>query len=265
MNWRTSLRFPSRPRISRECQQLIEALICEKEDRIGSRRLDSVSRPNSVIVQNRQQAAALGGGGGGMSKGLEGADAIKAHPWFADIDFATIHLKTPPFVPQLKSPESTKYFEDNIDDNTLPAPDAGLGGEITRDPLLKNKEEGAALLDVRKQLAFQVSCHLFTFIAVELNVLTGMDVQETEESPIRSENWNSEFRQTSRLASCSRKESITSRRWVRIRSKSLCLDSVFILRLALLHDILCVYPFHFISRLIYLRFVHSCRRSHLPI
>lgn len=120
MNWRSSLRFPAHPRVSREAQDLITSLICEKEDRLGSRGTASLSRPNSVLTQRRSEFNLNTAGGpapGGYDRNMnEGADEIKAHPFFRGIDFNTIHLQTPPFVPELSSPGDTRYFEDDIDD-----------------------------------------------------------------------------------------------------------------------------------------------------
>ena len=42
--------------------------------------------------------------------GREGADEIKAHPFFAGIDWDRIRECDPPFVPQLKSIIDTAYF-----------------------------------------------------------------------------------------------------------------------------------------------------------
>lgn len=54
LNWKQSLRFPSRPRVSHEAVNLMEQLLCEPEDRLGSQASSSVSRPNSMIVQARR-------------------------------------------------------------------------------------------------------------------------------------------------------------------------------------------------------------------
>ncbi|CAG8735691.1 7002_t:CDS:2, partial [Acaulospora morrowiae] len=112
INWRTSLKFPSRPRVSREVQDLIEHLICEKEDRLGSGGLAS-NRPNKLYMANRKNA----------SSNLGDASGIKSHPWFKDIDWDNLHKSTPPFVPRLKDETDTRYFEEDIDDNPLAAPD----------------------------------------------------------------------------------------------------------------------------------------------
>lgn len=149
MTWKTSLRFPSRPKISREAQNLIESLICEKGDRLGS---GFSLGPSSRILNSEGTRL--------VDRGMaHGAEEIKAHPFFKSINFDTIHLQTPPFVPDLQCPSDTRYFEDDIDPNPLAAPDAALhAADATKDPMLKGAH-GATNLDVRKQLAFQV-CYI---------------------------------------------------------------------------------------------------------
>jgi len=83
LQWRTSLRFPHKPRISREAQAMIEGLLCEKEDRLGSKgwmgTMNKGNRPNSVVLQQRG-GAVLKGYGEGVAN--DGAEEIKAQPWF---------------------------------------------------------------------------------------------------------------------------------------------------------------------------------------
>ena len=43
--------------------------------------------------------------------GFNGADEIKRHPFFEGIDWETLFLMSPSFVPQLDNPESTDYFD----------------------------------------------------------------------------------------------------------------------------------------------------------
>ncbi|CAI2176676.1 4200_t:CDS:2 [Funneliformis geosporum] len=144
VNWRQYLRFPSRPRVSRDVQDLIEHLICEKEDRFGSKMTSSAVKPNGLYMANRKSTVLV----------LGDASEIKLHPWFKGIDWENLHKKTPPFRPQLSSEIDTRYFEDNIDDNPLAPP----GGEVERkpkDPMLRDKHHGKEILRMRKELAFK--------------------------------------------------------------------------------------------------------------
>jgi hypothetical protein len=70
---------------------------------------------------------------------------------FRTIDFTSIHLSEPPFVPELRSKDDTRYFDDNIDPNPLATPGTAGRAYVTKDPLLRDPE----LLDIRKELAFK--------------------------------------------------------------------------------------------------------------
>ncbi|KAF8983876.1 hypothetical protein BGZ46_009333 [Entomortierella lignicola] len=153
INWRQNLRFPAKPKVSREVQDLIEKLICEKEYRIGrsppvsnaNKRWSTVS-PHLMQQQQQQLNQSIN------SQGLGDASEIKNHPWFRGIDWTTLRSQQPPFKPALKDPADTRYFDEMVDDNPMAAPE---GEErVIRDPLLGNKNEGRRLLDMRKKLAF---------------------------------------------------------------------------------------------------------------
>ncbi|KAK4054541.1 hypothetical protein OIV83_001035 [Microbotryomycetes sp. JL201] len=102
LNWRTHLRFPTAPRISREAQDLISSLVCEPQDRLGSERQ------------------------------LSGATVAQ---------------------------DGTEQIMDDIEDETLPPPDhvPGKPAQATscKDPLLSHAQHGRAVLELRKELAFQ--------------------------------------------------------------------------------------------------------------
>jgi protein-serine/threonine kinase len=41
------------------------------------------------------------------------AEEIRAHKWFRNVPWDRLHLQTPPFVPQIRSADDTRYFEDD--------------------------------------------------------------------------------------------------------------------------------------------------------
>ncbi|GBE81094.1 Serine/threonine-protein kinase CBK1 [Sparassis crispa] len=155
LNWRQSLRFPSRPRVSREGVNLMEQLLCEPEDRLGSQASSSVSRPNSMIVQARRSGFISPAG---FPSNVDGSHLIKAHPWFRGIDWDNIHRYPAPYRPELHHPEDTRHFDDDIPAEPL-APANGAAADATRDPLLRDKVHGADILEVRKALAFAGFTH----------------------------------------------------------------------------------------------------------
>ncbi|CDO72532.1 hypothetical protein BN946_scf184983.g15 [Trametes cinnabarina] len=155
LNWKQSLRFPSRPRVSHEAVNLMEQLLCEPEDRLGSQASTSVSRPNSMIIQARRSGFITPQGTTGS---VDGAHLIKAHAWFRGIDWENIHRYPAPYRPELRSPEDTRHFDDDIPPEPL-APANGAAADATRDPLLRDKVHGGEILEVRKALAFAGFTH----------------------------------------------------------------------------------------------------------
>ncbi|CAO1627618.1 unnamed protein product [Sympodiomycopsis kandeliae] len=158
LNWKQTLRFPSKPsKVSREAQDFILRLVCEKDDRLGSVNSASVSRPNSVMQGARQQSGFTNMQQPNASGLVDGVEDLMSHPWFKGIDWSSLHRNTTPFRPNLSHPADTKHFEDDIDDEPLPAPGAAPGvnpADQARDPMLRDKDHGQRLLEMRKQLAF---------------------------------------------------------------------------------------------------------------
>jgi hypothetical protein len=89
VNWRQTLRFPSKPRISTDARDLLERLICDHQNRLGAN-------------------------GGAM--------AVKAHPFFRGIDWATLRTSPAPWKPQLQSAIDTSCFEDIPPGKAVPLP-----------------------------------------------------------------------------------------------------------------------------------------------
>ncbi|KAJ8660377.1 hypothetical protein O0I10_003834 [Lichtheimia ornata] len=76
MNWRETLIFPDDQPLSREAEDLIRRLVCDSEYRLGR----------------------------------NGAEEIKAHPFFAGVNWATLRSEPSPYVPQLTSITDTSHF-----------------------------------------------------------------------------------------------------------------------------------------------------------
>ncbi|KAK7035458.1 hypothetical protein VNI00_011751 [Paramarasmius palmivorus] len=152
LNWKQSLRFPPRPRVSQEGVNLMQQLLCEPEDRLGSEA--PASRPPSSFMQGRRSGFIAQK----EPAGIDGAHLIKAHPWFRGIDWANIHRYPAPYRPELRHPEDTRHFDPDIPPEPL-APANGAPPDATRDPMLRDKVHGQEILDVRKALAFAGFTH----------------------------------------------------------------------------------------------------------
>ncbi|KAJ6587159.1 kinase-like protein [Mycena vulgaris] len=152
LNWKQALRFPARPQVSHEGVNLMQQLLCEPEDRLGSQASASVSRPNSMVVQARRSGFMA------QSGSADGASFIKTHPFFRGIDWLNIHRYPAPYHPELRAPEDTRHFDPDIPAEPL-APANGAPADATRDPLLRHEIHGAEIMDVRKALAFAGFTH----------------------------------------------------------------------------------------------------------
>lgn len=162
VNWQQHLKFPSKPRVSREAQDFIARLLCDKGDRLGSQSSASVNRPNSLIQNARRQSGFAAGAAASSSGLVDGVEELMSHAWFKGIDWTSLHMQDPPYKPELAHPADTKHFEDDIADEPLPnaaavaAKEAGVAPpvEVARDPMLRDAAHGERLLEMRKALAF---------------------------------------------------------------------------------------------------------------
>ncbi|OCF34459.1 AGC/NDR/NDR protein kinase [Kwoniella heveanensis BCC8398] len=143
LNWRTTLKFPPKPRLSPECIDLMLKLICEPEDRLGT-----TPHEKSSVLTSSNKGSTIRGGFKGL--GHDGADMIKNHAWFEGVDWDNMHKQTPPYHPDLYAEDDTRHFDDDIPDEPL-APANGAAVDATKDPLLRNKAHGAHLLEIRKE------------------------------------------------------------------------------------------------------------------
>ncbi|OMO83200.1 hypothetical protein CCACVL1_11521 [Corchorus capsularis] len=77
VNWRTHLKFPEEAKISAEAKDLIRKLLCNVEQRLGTR----------------------------------GAYEIKAHPWFKGIEWDRLYQMEAAFLPEVNNELDTQNFE----------------------------------------------------------------------------------------------------------------------------------------------------------
>ncbi|KZO93334.1 kinase-like protein [Calocera viscosa TUFC12733] len=157
LNWKQALHFPTRPRVSREAVDLMQRLLCEAEDRLGS------VGPGAHPLRS----SAIAGAGYNRRSGFfqqpvlgvsDGADQIKAHPWFQGIDWAHLRYRTAPYKPDLRRPDDTRHFDADIEPEPL-APANGLPADATTDPVLRDAVHGATALGIRKAYAFAGFTH----------------------------------------------------------------------------------------------------------
>ena len=77
INWKKYFKIPSKVKLSSEAKDLIYQLINSSNKRLGK----------------------------------NGAEEIKKHPFFKDLDWDNIRTTKPPFIPKIKNEYDTKYFE----------------------------------------------------------------------------------------------------------------------------------------------------------
>ncbi|KAG5219604.1 kinase domain-containing protein [Salix suchowensis] len=173
LNWKQSLRFPSRPRVSHEGVSLMQQLLCEPEDRLGSQTSASVMRPDSMVVQARRSGFI---NPSGSTTSVDGVEHIKVNSNSSQLssgfNVSNLHrlirgsreLIGPTFTGTLHptarttQPRGHKALRPRYPTRTL-APANGAPADATKDLMLRDKVHGAEILDVRKALAFAGFTH----------------------------------------------------------------------------------------------------------
>jgi serine/threonine protein kinase len=100
--------------ISYEVKHLLDNLNTHRRHRIGHEwyfhndfRHDKSGRA-AILLQEREK---LSRNFAGRHVYPEDATSIKRHPFFASINWDTLHLQRPPFIPKVKGEDETKYFD----------------------------------------------------------------------------------------------------------------------------------------------------------
>lgn len=112
----TTLSFPSQQdvdrqeQVSHEAMDLMNSLLQEREHRLCSKKYsanDLQQRTHLTRAEKPPQDYQ------GHYVYPDDAADIKAHPFFHGLEWETIHLSRPPFVPDIRSEADTKYFDDD--------------------------------------------------------------------------------------------------------------------------------------------------------
>ncbi|RPB13285.1 kinase-like protein [Morchella conica CCBAS932] len=144
LKWSSNLDLQKNPPLSPEVESLISSLICEKECRLGMTTYwenDIQALPYSSVTRRRLSNSP-------HFVFPNDSDDIKAHPFFSPINWKTLHRQVPPFIPEgLQNGEDTKYFSECF---ANPNP-----SKRPRDLLLRDKEYGKELLEIRQKNAFK--------------------------------------------------------------------------------------------------------------
>ncbi|KAJ8433370.1 hypothetical protein Cgig2_020450 [Carnegiea gigantea] len=88
VNWRHHLKFPEEARLSQEAKDLICKLLCNVDQRLGTK----------------------------------GADEIKAHPWFKGIEWDKLYQREAAFIPEVNDELDTQNFEKFEETDKQPHP-----------------------------------------------------------------------------------------------------------------------------------------------
>lgn len=113
LDHRKTFAFPLKPTVSTRCKDLIQRILQEKQDRLCSSRYKNNTRFLTPAHRNQDYA--------GRYVFAHDAEDIKAHKWFKDIPWEHIHRMPPPFIPDVKSLEDTRYFDDEEPISEVPS------------------------------------------------------------------------------------------------------------------------------------------------
>ncbi|KAJ1266297.1 hypothetical protein BS78_08G140400 [Paspalum vaginatum] len=93
VNWRSHLKFPEEARLSPEAKDLISKLLCNVDQRIGTK----------------------------------GAHEIKAHPWFGGVEWEKLYQMEAAFIPEVNDELDTQNFE-KFEETALPMQTSSKAG-----------------------------------------------------------------------------------------------------------------------------------------
>lgn len=100
VNWRMFLKFPDEVAVSPACRDLMQRLMCDVDDRLGT----------------------------------QGVQDIKAHPFFAGVRWDDLHATRAPYIPRVDHELDTQNFERFDEDAAMASPSGGAKKWTKADP-----------------------------------------------------------------------------------------------------------------------------------
>jgi len=131
VNWRSHLKFPEEAKLSPEAKDLISKLLCNVEQRLGTK----------------------------------GAHEIKAHPWFRGVQWDQLYQMKAAFIPEVNGELDTQNFEKFEETGAqmqsssksgpwrkmLPSKDANFVGYTYKNFEIVNDDEVAGIAELKKK------------------------------------------------------------------------------------------------------------------
>ncbi|MBA0798194.1 hypothetical protein Gohar_008808 [Gossypium harknessii] len=143
VNWRTHLKFPEEAKLSAEAKDLIRKLLCNVEQRLGTKGAYEIKVrilivvPSFIVVSKDDTYCQL------LSS------SYQAHPWFKDIEWDRLYQIEAAFMPEVNSDLDTQNFEKF--EEMLSSKDANFVGYTYKNVEIVKEHHLPGIAEVKKK------------------------------------------------------------------------------------------------------------------
>lgn len=106
VNWRTHLKFPEEAKLSPEAKDLICKLLCNVEQRLGTRGADEIKVLGVFNVKSREHLE-----WDWTWTKFNWLTVLQAHPWFKGVEWDKLYQMKAAFIPEVNGELDTQNFE----------------------------------------------------------------------------------------------------------------------------------------------------------